>query len=244
MLCTIGEALAVSWTDPYLPDISGGASNSTSSSSNSPPKSVSFAINATLAAGYYDLAGFLNGCFIFSVLSTSNSTLYVASRTLYGLARQIPDSSWIGKKANRLSLVVRQTGVPAAALFFSAVSFIWLPFLHLNRGYALEEVIEIMSVSASISCLIAWAALCLAFIRYEKWLRICDDGLSEHHQRFQRDSAHFTPYTFFAWFQPWVAWIGLVGCLVVFVLVSATWWSTAPNFTKVAEAYGAVSSFS
>ena len=74
-------------------------------------------------------------------------------------------------------------------------------------------------------------------------LRICDDGLSEHHQRFQRNSAHFTPYTFFAWFQPWVAWIGLVGCLVVFVFVSATWWSTAPNFTKVAEAYGAVSSF-
>lgn len=169
MLCTIGEALAVSCTDPYLPDISGGASNSTSSSSNSPPKSVSFAINATLAAGYYDLAGFLNGCFIFSVLSTSNSTLYVASRTLYGLARQIPDSNWIGKKVNRLSLVVRQTGVPAAALFFSAVTFIWLPFLHLNRGYALEEVIKIMSVSASISCLIAWAALCLAFIRYEKW---------------------------------------------------------------------------
>lgn len=169
MLCTIDEALAVSCTYPYLPDISGGASNSTSSSSNSPPKSVSFAINATLAAGYYDLAGFLNGCFIFSVLSTSNSTLYVASRTLYGLARQIPDSNWIGKKVNRLSLVVRQTGVPAAALFFSAVSFIWLPFLHLNRGYALEEVVEIMSVSASISCLIAWAALCLAFIRYEKW---------------------------------------------------------------------------
>lgn len=202
MLCTIDEALAVSCTDPYLPDISGGASNSTSSSSNSPPKSVSFAINATLAAGYYDLAGFLNGCFIFSVLSTSNSTLYVASRTLYGLARQIPDSNWIGKKVNRLSLVVRQTGVPAAALFFSAVSFIWLPFLHLNRGYALEEVVEIMSVSASISCLIAWAALCLAFIRYEKWLRICDDGLSERHQRFQRDSAHFTPYIFFAWSQP------------------------------------------
>jgi hypothetical protein len=29
----------------------------------------------------------------------------------------------------------------------------------------------------------------------------------------------------------------------VFVFVSATWWSTASSFTKVAEAYGAVGSF-
>lgn len=157
------------WTDSYLPDISGAATNSTVSSSNSPPRSVSFAINATLAAGYYNLAGVLNGCIIFSILSASNSALYVASRTLYGLALQIPDSNWIGKKIHDLSLVVRQTGVPAAALLFSGVSFIWLPFLQLNNGYALEEVIEIMSVSASLSCLIAWAALCLAFIRYERW---------------------------------------------------------------------------
>jgi amino acid transporter len=30
--------------------------------------------------------------------------------------------------------------VPAAALFFSAVSFFWLPFLHLKAGYAIEDV--------------------------------------------------------------------------------------------------------
>lgn len=29
----------------------------------------------------------------------------------------------------------------------------------------------------------------------------------------------------------------------MFVLVSSTWWSTPPSFTKVAEAYGAVSLF-
>jgi amino acid transporter len=151
-LCTIGEILTVRWTAPYLPQIEGGVGNSSTSleQATSPPRSASFVINATLAAGYYDLAGFLNGCLIFSVLSTSNTCLYVASRTLYGMAREIPDTNWLGRKLNRLSLVVRQTGVPPAALLFSSVSFFWLPFLQLQRGYAIQEVRYIASFSGII----------------------------------------------------------------------------------------------
>jgi yeast amino acid transporter len=152
LLCTIGETLTVRWTAPYLPTMYGGIGNSSTpvDKPTTPPKSASFVINATLSAGYYDLASFLNGCLIFSVLSASNTCLYVASRTLYGMTREIPDTNWVGKRLNRLSLVVRQTGVPAAALLFSSISFFWLPFLQLQRGYAIQDVRCTVSLSGTI----------------------------------------------------------------------------------------------
>jgi amino acid transporter len=145
-MCTIGGALTVQWTAAYLPPIFGVA-GSNSVNLNSPPRSANWVVNITLAAGYNDLAGFLNGCFIFSVLSTSNTALYIASRTLYGLTREIPDSNRLGRSLNHLSLVVRQTGVPAAALLFTSVFFFWLPFLQLRSGYAIQEVCCIVSFS-------------------------------------------------------------------------------------------------
>jgi yeast amino acid transporter len=137
LLCTIGEALNVAWSDPYLPLIYGDpvAKNSTMS-----PPTSSVIIFTTFLAGYQSLAGFLNGCLIFSVLSASNTSLYVSSRTLYGITREMPDTNWLNKQIRRLSLVAPRTGVPAAALLFSAVSFFWLPFLQLKGGYALQDV--------------------------------------------------------------------------------------------------------
>lgn len=186
LLCTIGETLTVGWQDSHLPLIYGGGKSSTGAT-ESRPNSTSIIVIAAWEANHHTLAGFLNGCLIFSVLSASNTSLYVSSRTLYGLTRDIPETNWFGKKLKKLSLVVRQTGVPAAALLFSAVSFFWLPFLQLKAGYAIGDVsfthlalfsawdtdkyklIEIMSISASVSCLVVWAALCIAFIRYERW---------------------------------------------------------------------------
>lgn len=139
LLCTIGETLTVRWTDGHLPLIYGGGKNS-NGTMDGPPNSTSLIVNAAWEAGHKSLAGFLNGCLIFSVLSASNTSLYVSSRTLYGLTRDIPDTNWFGRRLNKLSLVVRKTGVPAAALLFSAVSFFWLPFLQLKAGYAIGDV--------------------------------------------------------------------------------------------------------
>jgi amino acid transporter len=137
LLCTIGDALNVTWSDPHLPPIYGDpvAKHSTM---NPPTSSVT--IFTTFLAGYQSLAGFLNGCLIFSILSASNTALYISSRTLYGITRDMPDTNWLNKQIRRLSLVVPRTGVPAAALLFSAISFFWLPFLQLKGGYALEDV--------------------------------------------------------------------------------------------------------
>ena len=97
-------------------------------------------IIAIWSAGYRKLAGFINGCLIFSVLSSSNTSLYVSSRTLYGLVREMPGTNWINMKLKVLSLVERHTAVPTVALFVSAVSFFWLPFLQLKGGYSIQNV--------------------------------------------------------------------------------------------------------
>jgi len=235
LMCTIGEALTARYNAPFLPPIFGVSGiNSTT-----PPRSSNWVVNVALASGYGNIAGFLNGCFIFSVLSTSNTALYVSSRTLYGIVNEVPSTSPLGGIMRRLSIVVRQTGVPAWALLFSTLSFIWLPFLQLKSGYALEELVEIMSFSGSTACLIVWSALCLAFIRYERWLKICESRIRESHPQYIRSSSRYKSYTFFSWLQPWVAWAGLIGCIVVFAFSSATWWSTQATFTKVAVAYAA-----
>ncbi|KAF8848234.1 amino acid transporter [Acephala macrosclerotiorum] len=239
-LCTIGETLTVRWTNNHLPKIYGGGKNNAGNVSW--PSSTSMIVEATWAAGHKSIAGFLNGCMIFSVLSSSNTSLYVSSRTLYGLARDIPDTNWFGKKLKGLSIVVRQTGVPAMALLFSAVLSFWLPFLQLKAGYAIQDLIEIMAVSASVSCLVVWAALCLAFIRYERWLELCDDKLKliPQHEHYRRASENYKAYAFIgSWGQPYVAWLGLIGCFLVFGFTSATWWSTKADLTKVAVAYAA-----
>ncbi|KAL1979980.1 hypothetical protein VTN96DRAFT_4845 [Rasamsonia emersonii] len=239
LLCTVGEALNVCWKDTNLPYIYSGAGNSTTASPPLNPPSNSMVIIAAWKSGNQNFAGFLNACLIFSALSASNTSLYVGSRTLYGITREMPDTNWFNRRIKRLSLVVKGTGVPAAALLFSAVSFFWLPFLQLKGGYALEDLIEIMSVSASVACLIVWAALCLAFIRYQRWLKICDADLARLYPEFKRDSQQYTPRTFLGWLQPLVAWIGLVGCILVFGFASATWWDTRVSVTKVAIAYAA-----
>ena len=123
-----------------MPFIYGGVGNGTTAEIPSNPPSVNMIINAAYHAGYRDLAGFLNGCFIFSVLSASNTSLYVSSRTLYGMVREMPNSNWLYNKIRWMAKVPKRTGVPAVAILVSAVSFYWLPFLQLKKGYALQDV--------------------------------------------------------------------------------------------------------
>lgn len=137
----LGQCLNISYTSDHLPPIYGGIGDS-ATNTNEPvnPASDSAAVVALWDWGKKGLAGFLNGATIFSVLSASNTSLYVASRTLYGLALDVPTTSWLGRHLHSFSLVVPQTGVPARALIFSALAFIWLPFLNLRKGYAVQYV--------------------------------------------------------------------------------------------------------
>ena len=74
-------------------------------------------------AGIKALPGILNACILIFVFSASNSDLYIASRTLYGLAAE--------GKAPRIFARTDKRGVPYMALGASA-SFCLLAFLGVN----------------------------------------------------------------------------------------------------------------
>lgn len=157
LFCGIGEFLNVKWTDGDLPPLYGGI-NKDSAASNGPiARTRAIIVIAAFKAGYKKMAGFLNGCMIFSALSASNTALYVASRALYGMTWEIrnrgnrenraqeiqtleihprPWLSWLGA----MGTVWHKSGVPMLALVISAISFFWLPFLQLRKGYAIADV--------------------------------------------------------------------------------------------------------
>ena len=67
----------------------------------------------------------INACILVFVLSAANSDLYIATRTLYGLARE--------KKAPKIFCRTNQAGVPIFALALSA-SFCLLAFMSVSNG--------------------------------------------------------------------------------------------------------------
>ena len=140
-LSALGDVLNVKWTDANLPPIYGGISNnSTAPTIDKTLRSSSMMIIATKHAGLKIIPGFLNGCFIFSVLSASNTSLYVASRILFGLARETKQTTPLGKLFHGLCKVELRSEVPVRAILVSAISFLWLPFLNLRKGYAISAV--------------------------------------------------------------------------------------------------------
>lgn len=89
------------------------------------------------------LANFVNVVILYSVLSCGNSALYIASRTLYGLA----SSERVKRKGltNPLILYLGSTspgtGVPFYSVVFSWLIFCWVPFL----GFAWNGDWEILA---------------------------------------------------------------------------------------------------
>ena len=151
--------------------------------SDSPP------VIATLQANIPGLPGFITGCMVYSALSSANTALYVASRTLYGLTRDLDaesDSKIISFFA-RFNFITPNTNVPGWAILLSLVSFIWLPFVQFDSQVTQQEVFlllpkqnrfymltlvqlqEVMFDIGSVTLVLVWASQCLAFIRYHSW---------------------------------------------------------------------------
>jgi yeast amino acid transporter len=139
--CAIGEAVNVSWSDPKLPVPEERKRDLLSRDLASKGNSSSVLIIAVQQQGIHGLPGFLNACIIFAVLSAANTALYVSSRTLFGLTRGIsPHSKWPMSWLSKLGTTTPNTLVPAWALVISAISFFWLPFLHLKGGLSIQDV--------------------------------------------------------------------------------------------------------
>ena len=240
MFSVIGQYLNVKWTSNALPHLH---TDSLDPVEKSPYPTSAIFIIAALQAGYTKTAAFLNGCIIFSALSASNSGLYIASRTLYGLTRTVSPYGWL-KWVSKLGTVWHKNRVPMWALFFSAVAFLWLPFLQINQDVAIVDLYEIMSTTSSLACFLVWAIECLAFIRYYAWLRKHQERVAECYPEFDRWAKTSQATTFLAGLQPLIAWIGMIGSfVVVFVFATAAWWTGRIDFRKVAVSYAGVSSF-
>ena len=140
-MCAIGQFLNVGWTCQKLPPVQGvpnipdAATNATEikiAGCINPPQRT-MAITLIAARGYGHAPGIFNAFMIFSCLSAANSSLYVASRNLYGLTRTVNPWKWFSM-LKKLGSVWHQSGVPMWALLVSFLSFIWLPFLQLKEG--------------------------------------------------------------------------------------------------------------
>jgi len=121
-------------------------------------------------SGIKTLPGLLNACILIFVFSAANSDLYIASRTLYGLAHE--------SKAPRIFTWTDNRGVPVFALAMS-VAFCLLAFLGVNTssytvfGYFVN-LVTMFGLLTWISILISH----ICFVRARKAQNIPDSALA------------------------------------------------------------------
>lgn len=113
-----------------------------------------------------------NAFILFTALTCANTNLYVSSRTLFGITRNIRSKesmpaalAWFG--------VTNRDRVPLRAMGVTAIAFSWVPFLQgresFNTGSNLGKFVEILVLMGSMSIIIVWACICVAYIRYYYW---------------------------------------------------------------------------
>ena len=130
--CALMEAIVVSWNDPCLANPEGNYTTNCKDGGHGPG---SFAV-IVIAAREYGSNGvgwFFNGCIIYFCMSAANTSLYVASRTLFGLTRGInrmDDPPWYLRCLKFLGVTSPLAQVPHWALIVSALAFYWLPIVH------------------------------------------------------------------------------------------------------------------
>ncbi|KAK3175307.1 hypothetical protein OEA41_002554 [Lepraria neglecta] len=110
-LLAIGEFLNVEWVNSALPPIYGGINEDSVKTVGMPSRSKAVFVIAAVQAGYKNIPGLLNGFMILSALSASNSALYIASRSMYGMTRTINPWRWFSS-LKMLGSVWHKTGVP------------------------------------------------------------------------------------------------------------------------------------
>ena len=141
-LSALGFYLNVRWNDSFLPSLAGRINHGslTIAPSTNTTQTNSIVIIAVYNAKIPTLPSFLNACLIMAVLSASNTALYVASRTLFGLTREVDSEDKYWGWISNLSSTTKNRRVPAAALSTSVFAFCWVPFLHLTKSYSDQDV--------------------------------------------------------------------------------------------------------
>jgi amino acid transporter len=102
-----------------------------------------------------DLPGILNGCIVLFVFSAANSDLYIATRTIYGLAREGSAPRLLAKTDNR--------GVPIYAL---ALSTLFCLLAYMNVADDSKVVFGYFVNLVTIFGLLTWISLLIAHIYF------------------------------------------------------------------------------
>ena len=135
---TLGALLVsfdLKWDDVNLPRASWLVSEPANTGHLMKGTSNSAFIIAGKEAELPGLAGFITVGLVISALTAANTTLYVASRTLFGLTRRVtagPDSLWIERFFSFLGKTNHRK-VPMRAILASCC-FCWVPFLYLSNS--------------------------------------------------------------------------------------------------------------
>ncbi|KAL8697306.1 MAG: hypothetical protein Q9224_002383 [Gallowayella concinna] len=122
---------------------------------------------AMIDSGISNLAGFLNACILIFVFSAANSDLYIATRTLYSLAKE-------GNSA-RIFAITDRRGVPVYALALSA-AISCIAFL--NVADDSRKVFTYFVNLVTIFGLLTWISILVTHIYFVKARRA--QGIEKH----------------------------------------------------------------
>ncbi|KAG6354746.1 hypothetical protein INS49_003827 [Diaporthe citri] len=132
----------------------------------------------------------VNALLVTSIFSAGNAYVYCAMRSLYGLALE-------GQAPRFLSKCTR-SGIPVWCFVVTMV-FPFLSFLAVSNGTA--QAVQWLANLTEAAQIIDYIVMCLTYIYFYRALKV---------QCVDRDTL---PYK--GWFQPYSAWIGLVGEIFV-----------------------------
>lgn len=196
LLYTIGTILAVRWDFEPPSEIFSSVFGTKFESGSSDLRSDSPVIIAmTLLSGSYSdsLVSFTNFCLIFCSLSAANTSLYIASRTMWGMATDKQDIPWLRPVFKRLAILWESTRVPVFTLllstwfilsFFPSTQFTSFAdevgthqedISHHGASAdrtnmnACEQAVFVLSATASESCIVVWLVICLSFLNFCRW---------------------------------------------------------------------------
>ncbi|KAK6864315.1 amino acid permease-domain-containing protein [Apiospora arundinis] len=222
---TVGGLLAsfnIPWDDKQLPRLSWTQESHEATGTNNTQSAF-----VAIAKGINTpLANCINAFLIFTALTCASTNLYVASRSLFALTSRLdggPSQPWylrvfayFGKTNSRK--------VPMRAMVLSAVSFCWIPFLHLVDSTGIGKFVEVLTEMGSVGVIIVWACECWAFIRFyhciHRHQKVLKAQKISQVRRWDEDEPNDYPYR--SSLQPVTAYASLIGCLFILVVSNGT----------------------
>ncbi|KAL4905103.1 hypothetical protein BDW74DRAFT_19060 [Aspergillus multicolor] len=169
-----------------------------------------------------------NAFLVFTCVTCASTNLYVASRALFGLTSRL-DGGRGQRWYIRLMAFLGRTNsrkVPIRAMVFSALAFVWVPFLQLRGGTTtatpIGMFVEILAQMGSVPVIVVWACEALAFIRYYHCISSHRTVIERQQlplvRRFSEVDDNDYPYR--GRLQPYLAYIALAGCLFVLIVAN------------------------